>query len=73
MLKKSGWLTFLAISPAASGVYRTQKNGRDNLLYQCVLCGARMVFSSVEVGSRAEGLLAQRRQQLEKKRWLLAA
>ena len=41
--------------------------------YQCVLCGARMVFSSAEVGSRAEVLLAQRRQQLEKKRWLLAA
>jgi len=41
--------------------------------YQCVLCGDRMVFSSAEVGSRAEVLLAQRRQKLEKKRWLLAA
>nr|WP_193764470.1 hypothetical protein [Hafnia alvei] len=41
--------------------------------YQCVLCGERMVFSSAEVGSRAEVLLAQRREKLEKKRWLLAA
>ncbi|WNN54740.1 transposase (plasmid) [Hafnia alvei] len=36
--------------------------------YQCMLCGDRMVFST-----RAEGLLAQRREKLEKKRWLLAA
>ncbi len=41
--------------------------------YQCVLCGDQMVFSSAEVGSRAEVLPAQRREKLEKKRWLLAA
>jgi hypothetical protein len=41
--------------------------------YQCVLCGSRMVFSSAEAGSQAETLLAQRPQQLERKRWLLAA
>lgn len=34
--------------------------------YQCVLCGSRMVFSSVETGVRAEDLLAQRHHQLEK-------
>lgn len=43
------------------------------LLFQIDDGWGKMVFSSAEVGSRAEVLLAQRRQQLEKKRWLLAA
>lgn len=61
------------IKPAKPGYASLMKQFTNVDLYQCVLCGERMVFSSVEVGSRAEVLLAQRRQQLEKKRWLLAA
>lgn len=55
--------------PAKPGYASLMKQFTNVDPYQC----ARMVFSSAEVGSRAEVLLAQRRQQLEKKRWLLAA
>ena len=59
--------------PARPGYAALMKQFTNVDPYQCVLCGARRVFSRAEVGSRAEILLAQRHQQLEKKRWLLAA
>ncbi|ECH8735079.1 IS91 family transposase, partial [Salmonella enterica subsp. enterica] len=59
--------------PAKPGYAVLMKQFTNVDPYQCVLCGARMAFSSAEVGSRAEVLLAQRHQQLETKQWLLAA
>ena len=59
--------------PAKPGYASLMKQFTHVDPYQCVLCGDRMVFSSAEVGLRAEVLLAQRRQLREKKRWLLAA
>lgn len=41
--------------------------------YQCVLCGGRMVFNNAEAGIRAERLLAIRRQEFKKQRWLQQA
>lgn len=39
--------------------------------YECILCGGRLVFESVEAGYRAEELMQHRRSKLEKERWLL--
>ena len=60
---------------------KTQKPGFASLMkkftnvdpYQCVLCGSRIVFSSVEAGIRAEELLARRRQGFKTERWLRQA
>ncbi|HGY3149626.1 TPA: IS91 family transposase [Morganella morganii] len=41
--------------------------------YRCVLCGGRMVFNNAEAGIRAERLLAMRRQEFKKQRWLRQA
>ncbi|WP_339053442.1 IS91 family transposase [Arsenophonus endosymbiont of Crataerina pallida] len=38
--------------------------------YQCILCGSRMIFNSVQVGIRAEVLLEMRRKIVKKARWL---
>ncbi|ECH8735051.1 transposase, partial [Salmonella enterica subsp. enterica] len=46
--------------PAKPGYAVLMKQFTNVDPYQCVLCGARMAFSSAEVGSRAEVLLAQR-------------
>lgn len=59
--------------PAKPGYAALMKQFTNVDPYQCILCGDRMVFSSAEVGLRAEVLLAQRYQQLERQRWLLAA
>ena len=61
------------LKPAKLGYAVLMKQFTNVAPYQCVLCSNRMVFSSAEVGSRAEALLAQRHQPLKKKRWLLAA
>lgn len=65
--------TEVKIKPAKPGFSAQMKQFTNVDPYQCILCGNRMIFTHAEAGLRPEELLAKRRHQFQRERWLRQA